>query len=125
MTTQEKAAFLEDMERKRGYIIEMHKIMVEADFDWVKAYERFLEATYTDQRLLDRKTKELLQFVTEAALRADVDQIEMHVKNALEHGATPRECLEALEAVVTVMGMLCFRRGLEAWARAVGAMPKE
>ena len=108
------------MYRARGYIVEMHKIMVEADMDWVKAYDPFVTATYTGQRTLDRKTKELLQIVVEAALRADVDQIQAHVKVAMDNGATAVEILEALEAVAMPMGMLAFRRGLQAWAAAVG-----
>jgi 4-carboxymuconolactone decarboxylase len=120
MTTEEKRSYLEKIYRDRGYILEMHKIMVEADLEWVKAYDPFLNATYTGQRTLDRKTKELLQIVVEAALRADVEQIQAHVKVALDNGATPQEILEALECVVMPMGMLAFRRGLQAWSAEVG-----
>jgi 4-carboxymuconolactone decarboxylase len=120
MTTEEKHSYLEKIYRDRGYILEMHKIMVEADLEWVKAYDPFLNATYTGQRTLDRKTKELLQIVVEAALRADVEQIQAHVKVALDNGATPQEILEALECVVMPMGMLAFRRGLQAWSAEVG-----
>ena len=119
MTMQEKREYLEEMGRKRGYVLEMHRIMASVDFDWVKKYDPFLEATYTSQRLLDRKTKELLQIVVEAALRADMEQIQAHVEVALKEGATPGEILEALQTVVMPMGMLAFRRGLQAWAAAV------
>ncbi len=125
MTTQEKSAYLEKIYRERGYVLEMHKIMVEADLDWVKAYDPFVQATYTGQRTLDRKTKELLQIAVEAALRADVEQIRAHVRVALQHGATPQEILEALECVVMPMGMLAFRQGLQAWAAEVGLQPTE
>ena len=54
MTTEEKQAYLEKIRRSRGYVLEMHRIMVEADLEWVKAYEPFVETTYTGQRLLDR-----------------------------------------------------------------------
>ena len=121
MTTEEKQAYIDKILQDRGYILEMHKIMVEADLDWVKAYDPFIEATYTGQRILDRKTKELLQIVVEAALRADVEHIQAHVRVALENGATPQEILEAMESVVMPMGMLAFRRGLQAWAAEVGA----
>ena len=119
MTTQEKRAYLEKMHRQRGYIMDMHKILVSVDLDWVRAYDPFSEATYTGQRTLDRKTKELLQIVVEAALRADVEQIQTHVELALKEGASPKEVLEALQAVIMPMGMLAFRRGLQAWAAVV------
>ena len=124
MTTEEKQAYIDKILKDRGYILEMHKILVEADLDWVKAYDPFIEATYTGQRTLDRKTKELLQIVVEAALRADVEHIQAHVRVALENGATPQEILEAMESVVMPMGMLAFRRGLQAWAAEVGATPQ-
>jgi alkylhydroperoxidase/carboxymuconolactone decarboxylase family protein YurZ len=86
----------------------------------LKKYTAFIEATYTGQRLLDRKTKELLQIVVETALRADVEQIREHVRLALKEGATPREILEALEAVIAPMGALAFRRGIQAWSAETG-----
>jgi 4-carboxymuconolactone decarboxylase len=118
---EEAQAFLEETHRQRGYTLEMHRIMATNDLDWLKKYMAFIDATYTGQRLLERKTKELLQIAVETALRADVDQIRVHVRNALNEGATPREILEALEAVVMPMGALAFRRGLQAWVAETGS----
>jgi alkylhydroperoxidase/carboxymuconolactone decarboxylase family protein YurZ len=49
------------------------------------------------------------------------------VRVALNEGATPREILEALEAVIAPMGALAFRRGLQAWSAETGtsAAPTE
>jgi 4-carboxymuconolactone decarboxylase len=113
-------ARLDESRQRRGYELEMHRIMAAADPEWFQKYAAFIEATYTGPRLLDRKTKELLQIVVEAAVRADVDQIRAHVRVALREGATPREILEALEAVIAPMGALAFRRGLQAWAAETG-----
>ena len=113
----------DEMRQQRGYELDMHRIMAAADPDWVAKYGAFIEATYTVQRLLDRKTKELLQIVVEAALRADVAQIRAHVRLALEAGATAQEILEALQAVIAPMGALAFRQGLQAWAAETGAEP--
>jgi 4-carboxymuconolactone decarboxylase len=123
MTTGDQQAFLDETGQNRGYTLEMHQIMAANDLEWAKKYNQFIEATYTGQRLLDRKTKELLQIVVEAALRADVEQIQAHVRVALESGASPREILEALQAVIAPMGALAFRRGLQAWAAETGNMP--
>tara|TARA_B100001167_G_C16690993_1_gene266967 strand:- start:39 stop:422 length:384 start_codon:yes stop_codon:yes gene_type:complete len=120
MSNDDNQAFLANAEQTRGYTLEMHRIMAETDREWATKYNDFIEATYTGQRLLDRKTKELLQIVVETALRADVEQIQAHVKVALEVGATPREILEALQAVIAPMGALAFRRGLQAWAAETG-----
>jgi len=120
MATEDARAFLARTQQNRGYTLEMHRIMAEADLDWARKYNEFIEATYTGQRLLDRKTKELLQIVVEAALRADVEHIQAHVRVALQEGATPREILEALQAVIAPMGALAFRRGVQAWAAETG-----
>ena len=120
MSTDEAQAFLQRTQQDRGYTLEMHRIMAAADLEWAKKYNEFIEATYTGQRTLDRKTKELLQIAVEAALRADVEQIQAHVRVALREGATPQEILEALQAVIMPMGALAFRRGVQAWAAETG-----
>jgi len=120
MATEEAREFLQRMQQDRGYTLEMHRILAEADLEWAVKYNEFIEATYTGQRLLDRKTKELLQIVVEAALRADVEQIQAHVRVALREGATPTEILEALQTVIAPMGALAFRRGVQAWAAETG-----
>ena len=124
-TNQEKRAYLEKMRQARGYVLDMHKIMVTADFDWVQAYDPFVQATYTDHRILDRKTKELIQVAVETALKAEVEQIGEHIRVAMENGASAQEVLEAMECVVMPMGMLAFRRGLQAWAAETGLVPLE
>ncbi len=120
MSSDDSQSFLANAEQTRGYTLEMHRIMAEVDREWAIKYNEFIQATYTGQRLLDRKTKELLQIVVEAALKADVEQIQAHVGVALDVGATPREILEALQAVIAPMGALAFRRGLQAWAAETG-----
>lgn len=120
MSSNEAQSFLEQASQNRGYTLEMHRILAAADLEWSKKYNDFIEATYTGQRLLDRKTKELLQIVVEAALRADVEHIQLHVKLALQEGATPQEILEALQSVIAPMGALAFRRGVQAWAAETG-----
>ncbi len=123
MSTDDNRSFLENAEQTRGYTLEMHRIMAEADREWATKYNEFIEATYTGQRLLDRKTKELLQVVTLAALRSDVEHIQVHVRLALQEGASAQEVLQALQSVFAPMGALGFRRGLLAWAAETGLEP--
>ena len=120
MPSDEQQEVLAGIAESRGYTLEMHGIMAAADPAWVEKYNAFIEATYTGERTLDRKTKELLQVAVEAALRADVDQIAAHIRVALREGATPTEVLEALQCVAMPMGGLAFRRGLQAWAQETG-----
>ena len=111
---------IDEAAASRGYTLEMHRINALADPEWTQKYGEFITATYTGQRLLDRKTKELLQICVETALRADQEQIQAHIRVALNEGATPREILEAMQAVIAPMGALAFRRGVQAWAAETG-----
>ena len=120
MASDDREEMLKEMTEKRGYSLEMHRIMAEVDMDWVTSYNQFIDATYTGQRLLDRKTKELLQVAVETALRADIDQIQAHIRVAIKEGATPMEVLEAMQCVIMPMGALAFRRGLQAWSAETG-----
>ena len=120
MASDNKEEMLKQIAESRGYTLEMHRIMAEVDMEWESSYNQFIQATYTGQRTLDRKTKELLQVAVEAALRADVDQIQAHIHVALQEGATPTEVLEALQCVIMPMGALAYRRGLQAWSAETG-----
>jgi len=120
MASESKDEMLKRVFESRGYSLEMHRIMAEVDMDWVASYNQFIEATYTGQRLLDRKTKELLQVAVEAALKADIDQIQAHIRVAIVEGASPMEVLEAMQCVIMPMGALAYRRGLQAWSAETG-----
>lgn len=111
--------------RKRGYVVGYHKLMAMADPEWLAAYETLLERSYFGERTLDRKTKELLQTVVLAAQRAEVDHIASHVRQAVAHGATHQEVLEALECVLMPLGALGFNTGLAAWAKVAGVQGVE
>jgi 4-carboxymuconolactone decarboxylase len=41
-TQEEKQAYVDDMARKRGYVLEFHKVMAEQDFD---AFQTGIEPT--------------------------------------------------------------------------------
>ena len=120
MVSDNKEEMLQQVAQSRGYTLEMHRIMAEVDMEWVSSYNQFINATYTGQRLLDRKTKELLQVAVEAALKADIDQIQAHIRVAIQEGATPMEVLEAMQCVIMPMGALAYRRGLQAWSAETG-----
>ena len=120
MASDDKEEMLKQITEARGYTLEMHRIMAEVDMDWVTSYNQFIDATYTGQRLLDRKTKGLLQVAVETALRADIDQIQAHIRVAIKEGASPMEVLEAMQCVIMPMGALAYRRGLQAWSAETG-----
>jgi len=120
-TNQEKQQYVDDILRRRGYVLDYHKVMAKHDYEVLLATDRLVEAAYLRQRQLDRRTKELLSILSLTVLRASTGQIQNHVRIALDLGLTPEEILEAIEIALPQAGVVAFRLGLQAWREAVGA----
>jgi 4-carboxymuconolactone decarboxylase len=120
-TNQEKQEYVDGILRRRGYILDYHKVMAKHDYEVLLATDRLVEAAYLRQRRLDRRTKELLSILSLTVLRASTGQIQNHVRIALDLGLTPEEILEAIEIALPQAGVVTFQLGLQAWREAVGA----
>ena len=119
-TDEEKQAYIDDMARRRGYVLGYHKGMAEADFDVLKAADALIGAVYTTQRRLDRKTKELIFCASLTVMRAGKGQLQSHIRAAMRHGATAEEVLEAIEIALPEAGVVAFQAGFDAWREVVG-----
>jgi len=119
--TIEAQDYIDDMARKRGYVLDYHKVMAKHDFPVLKAANHVVSAAYLDQRTLDRKTKELIFIVSLTVMRASKGHIQSHIRVALDLGVTPTEILEAIEISLPEAGVVAFQAGFEAWREVVGA----
>ncbi len=73
-TQEEKQAYVDEMARKRGYVLDYHKVMTAYDYEVLQAANGLVEAAYLKERRLDRKTKELLFILSlTVMLRVGVD----------------------------------------------------
>ena len=115
----EEQEYIDDMARRRGYVLDYHKIMVKQDVTFMKAVDGLVQAAYLEPRHLDRKTKELIFIVSLTVLRAERPHITSHIKAALTAGATPEEILEAIEIACPEAGVVAFQWGLDAWREVV------
>jgi 4-carboxymuconolactone decarboxylase len=106
---------LEEIAAKRGYVLEMHRILAEADPAFLRAYEDFLDSAYLKERSLDRRTKELVYVAVLTALGAPREQVVAHIRAGLDAGASAAELLEILEQVLPPVGVPRFMEGLAAW----------
>ncbi len=111
----EAKAYLEEMKQRRGYVLDYHKILVAEDLPFMKALNAALAVSYTDQRRLDRKTKELISVAAHTALGSGKDHIKAHIEVARTHGATKGEVLETLELLALSCGLPKFMLGFQAW----------
>ena len=120
-----KQQYLDDMVEKRGYVLDYHKYLANADYEVLKAANDLIGAAYLEQRTLDRRTKELLFILSLTVMRADKHHIKSHIDVALSLGVTPEEILEAIEIALPEAGVVAFQTGFEVWCEAVGAEPLE
>lgn len=111
----ERKAYLEEMARQRGYVLDYHRVLVAEDLPFMKAVNELLTVSYTGERRLDRKTKELVSVAVHTALGSSKGHIAAHIEVANRHGATKEEVLEILELLALPCGLPKFMGGLEAW----------
>lgn len=111
----DRKTYLQEMIKKRGYVLDYHKVLVAEDLPFIKALNGLLAAAYTDQRRLDRKTKELIFTAVLTAVGAGKDHIKGHIEVAKREGATKEEVLEVLELLALPCGIPKFMTGYEAW----------
>ena len=122
MATQaEKQAYINKMVSDRGYAQEYHQVLVENDFDLAVAANSLVDAVFLKERLIDRKTKELIFIVGLTLLRAEKKQIQDHIKVALALGISKEMILEAIELTLLGGGYVAFQHGIYAWREIVGA----
>ena len=114
-TDADKQAYVDSMVRARGYVLDYHKYMANADFDVLQAANGLVSAAYLRERLLDRKTKELIFIVSLTVMRASKAHIQSHIRVALELGVSAQEILEAIEIALPEAGVVAFQEGFEAW----------
>jgi 4-carboxymuconolactone decarboxylase len=117
----EAQAYLDDMVRRRGYVLDYHKVMAAHDYPVLQAADQLVQAAYLAPRRLERTTKELLFILSLTVLRADKAHIQSHIRVALDLGLTPQEILEAIEIALPEAGVVAFQHGFDAWRETVNA----
>lgn len=120
-TEQEKIDYLNEQVATRGYAQDYQKICVEHDFDMIVKANDLTQHLLMKDRVLDRKTKELIFIVGLTMMRAPEWQIKQHIDVAMALGASKEAILEAIELTILGGGFVVFSHGLKAWKEAVGA----
>jgi 4-carboxymuconolactone decarboxylase len=115
----EKKAYLKEMMESRGYIFDLHKILAAEDFDFLKKYQEISRIAYTDERLLDRKTKELIFVAILTIKQSSREHIKTHIEAALKAGASKEEILQVLELTFLPGGAVNFLHAFEAFKEAL------
>lgn len=120
-TEQDKQAYIDEMARERGYVLDYHKVLAKHDYETLQAANNLVDQAYLKQRHLDRKTKELVFIVSLTVMRASKGHIASHIKVALDLGLSKEEILEAIEISLPEAGIVAFQGGFDAWREVTGA----
>lgn len=114
--------YVDDIVRRRGYVLDYHKVMAAADLEVLRAADGLVQAAYLAPRTLDRVTKELLFVASLTVLRGEPAHIASHMRVALSLGVTPQQLLEAIEIALPEAGVVAFQHGFGVWRDVVGAV---
>ena len=114
---REKAASFERSLKTRGFRFGLHKIWAEADWEFQKKHEEWVEFVYLKERNLDRRVKELVICAIIGTLKSLPEHIVSHINAAVKAGATKEEIIEVFELCGHWGGTLAQANALEAWRR--------
>ncbi len=117
----DQQAYINDIARRRGYVLDYHKVLTCQDFPVMQAADNLVHAAYLKERRLDRKTKELIFVTSLTVMRAEKAHIQSHIRVALKLGLSAEEILEAIEIALPEAGVVAFQWGFDAWREVVNA----
>lgn len=105
-----KASF----EKKRGYWSSTWDPILAVDPDFFEAYTNFSSVPFqADHSALDPKTKELIYCAIDcAATHLYQPGLKLHIRNAINHGATTEEVVEVFE-LSSLIGLQTVLRGAD------------
>ena len=105
LENREKKLALERFRKERGFIREWHELMVEYDKDFFEIFIDWSSHMYK-KGPLPVKVKELI-LVAIDVVKAYEQGVRLHIKNALEAGATKEEIVEVLELCTLIGAHSC------------------
>lgn len=111
----EKKKFYDDVLKVRGFRLGLHQIMAEADWKFMQKFEEWVKYVYLSDRHLDKRVKELVITGILCALRSPAPHIKVHMKKAVEAGATKEEIIVVAQLAGHWGGTVAQANALEAW----------
>ena len=112
---REKSQYFQDVLKIRGFRFGLHQIHAEADWEFIKKFEEWVQYVYLKDRNLDKRVKELVITAVLCALRSPPPHIRTHMNKAVQGGATKDELIEVVELAGHWGGTVAQANGLEAW----------
>ena len=97
-TDAEGQAALDEVRERRGFTLPVHEVMASVDPEILRAYNSLAGNLIfgPEPRHLDLKTRFLVLVGITTAVKGDREGVEWSSRNAMKHGATEQEVLEAI-----------------------------
>lgn len=94
----EGRAALDEVRARRGFTLPVHEVMASVDPEILRAYNALAGNLIfgPEKRHLDLKTRFLVLVGITTAVKGDREGVEWAARNAMKHGATEQEVLEAI-----------------------------
>ncbi|MFP6888980.1 MAG: carboxymuconolactone decarboxylase family protein, partial [Nitrospinota bacterium] len=114
----EAKKLIERIKASRGWILPEQEFMAERDYEFYRRHNEKFDHFMNRDNALPRKVLELL-YIVALCVRLPAGETQTYIKNhirqALEHGATEQEILEAIELVIFPGGSPSMNAGIKAF----------
>jgi alkylhydroperoxidase/carboxymuconolactone decarboxylase family protein YurZ len=107
---------LAEMEKERGYVSAAKNYVATVDPDFMEAYNNLYNNGLRAGKALPVKYRELVAIAI-LSYRTRENAVYLHMKRAMQHGATFRELLDAVETSIIPGGGPTFDIGTQALMR--------
>lgn len=115
---------LEEVKEERGYIHPSREIIFERDPDYLAIYHRLFTHVMKDRSALPLKVKEMIIVGINAATNYE-EGLRVHIRAALEAGASEEEIFEAIEAASLPGGIHTMTYSLPVYREVCEAFRRE
>ena len=112
---REKKEMAKQVHNTRGFGFGLHAILAEADWEYMKRFEKWVEFVCLSARHLDRRVKELIITGMVGALRGAPEHIKAHIDAGVKAGSTKEEMILVAELVGLWAGAVARADVVEAW----------
>ena len=113
----EKREMVKKVYDARGFRFGLHAVLAEADWEYMKRFEKWVEFVYLSARHVDRRLKELIVTGIVGALRSAPEHIKAHIDAGVKAGATKEEIILVAQLVGLWVGAVARADVVEAWRR--------
>ena len=109
---EERNELLKRLKKDVGFVPKYYEVMATKNPEMFKAFFKF-RSEILEKGVLPKKTKQLMAIAIYAAMRFDFG-LDVHIRQALNAGATEDEIFETLSLVILTAGLPGYIDGVKA-----------